>query len=139
MSFVILGLAIASPCPKSGLTHVGASRPGQAAAFGDRHTFEAAAFTLREIQVIFFGHHRGTRYDSRSFCCRRLLMPKKAGALLLLVAITYFGLFPNALLDWIRCILASLFFQAIGFERCPINLDFRTLFLFPSSLKSVCS
>jgi NADH-quinone oxidoreductase subunit M len=73
----------------------------------------AAAFTLRAIQLSFFGR------TGPDFCKEppQPLPPvtwaEKAGALLLLGAAIYIGLRPDILFDWIRPALASPYFHAV--------------------------
>jgi NADH-quinone oxidoreductase subunit M len=72
----------------------------------------AAAFTLRAIQVSFFG-----KTDAAPAACHAHPLPpitwaEKAGALLLIAATVYIGLNPDALLRWIQPALESPLFQA---------------------------
>jgi NADH-quinone oxidoreductase subunit M len=82
----------------------------------------AAAFTLRAIQVSFFG--KVERDGPGALSATRpeagfhhplppITWPEKAGALLLLGATIYVGLCPDTLLDWIRPALTSPLFHAI--------------------------
>jgi NADH-quinone oxidoreductase subunit M len=79
----------------------------------------AAAFTLRAIQVSFFGKvepvapNRLERVESNALHLDPITWPEKAGALLLLGATIYLGLSPDTLLDWIRPALQSPAFHAI--------------------------
>jgi NADH-quinone oxidoreductase subunit M len=94
----------------------------------------AAAFTLRAIQVAFFG--RANRHEAPSHRIEAELRtddnvettpalatphhpyapiswPEKAGALLLIAATVYIGLRPDFLLRWITPALESPMLQAI--------------------------
>jgi NADH-quinone oxidoreductase subunit M len=86
----------------------------------------AAAFTLRVIQVAFFG--RANRADAMAahgdssppahsghahHALAPITWPEKAGALLLVAATTYVGLKPDVLLDWITPALQSPLMQAM--------------------------
>jgi len=79
----------------------------------------AAAFTLRVIQVAFFGKvepvdpNRLERVEVNALHVSPITWPEKAGAILLLGAAIYVGLFPDSLLDWIRPALASPFFHPL--------------------------
>jgi NADH-quinone oxidoreductase subunit M len=86
----------------------------------------AAAFTLRVIQVSFFGRanradamaaHSGSSHPAHSGHAHHALAPitwaEKAGALLLVAATTYVGLKPDVLLDWITPALQSPLMQAM--------------------------
>jgi NADH-quinone oxidoreductase subunit M len=79
----------------------------------------AAAFTLRAIQVSFFGttdrsvpapadhgHDHAHDYEPISW-------PERAGSILLIAATLYIGLKPDVLLQWIGPALQSPFFQAV--------------------------
>ena len=78
--------------------------------------FVAAAFTLRAIQVSFFGKddrdaaasvdHGHHHYDP-------ITVPEKAGAFLLIAASLVVGLKPDLLFDWITPALQSPEFQAV--------------------------
>ncbi len=81
----------------------------------------AAAFTLRVMQVAFFGKLETSpagrsadvvpsRTAAASFA--PISWPEKAGALLLLGATVYVGLRPDVLLNWIEPALRSPLFQA---------------------------
>jgi NADH-quinone oxidoreductase subunit M len=76
----------------------------------------AAAFTLRVMQVSFFGTTEGTRPGAASEPQAHALPPitwaERAGALLLIAATVYLGLKPDVLLDWITPALQSPLFQA---------------------------
>jgi NADH-quinone oxidoreductase subunit M len=79
----------------------------------------AAAFTLRAIQVAFFGKvepvapNRLERVEGNALHLDPITWPEKAGALLLLGATIYIGLSPDTLLDWIRPALQSPLFQTL--------------------------
>ena len=80
----------------------------------------AAAFTLRAIQVSFFGTtgRAGTpppaeRRGAESEPYPPITWPEKLGALLLLGATIYLGLSPDTLFDWIQPALQSPAFRAI--------------------------
>jgi NADH-quinone oxidoreductase subunit M len=81
-----------------------------AAAFG---VLIAAAFTLRAIQVSFFGRTGTDRCDTPIEPLPAITWPEKTGALLLLGATIYLGLSPDTLFDWIRPALQSPYFHAI--------------------------
>ncbi len=76
----------------------------------------AAAFTLRAVQVSFFGQARRdastTEAPEAHHDYAPLTTAEKAGALLLLATTIYLGLNPDALLDWIRPALESPLFRA---------------------------
>ena len=85
----------------------------------------AAAFTLRAIQVSFFGntgragpldppcHEANSPARPAIAPYPSITWPERAGALLLLGATIYLGLSPDTLLDWIRPALQSPAFHAI--------------------------
>lgn len=73
----------------------------------------AAAFTLRAIQVSFFGRTGPDICTTPLESLPAVTWPEKAGALLLLGATIYLGLSPDTLLDWIRPALQSPYFHAI--------------------------
>jgi NADH-quinone oxidoreductase subunit M len=73
----------------------------------------AAAFTLRAIQVSFFGRTGPDVCTEAPHPLPPITWPEKAGALLLLGATIYLGLCPDVLLDWIRPALHSPVFQAL--------------------------
>ncbi len=73
----------------------------------------AAAFTLRAIQVSFFGRTGTDRCTTVLEPLPPITWPEKAGALLLLGATIYLGLSPDTLLDWIRPALESPTFKAM--------------------------
>jgi NADH-quinone oxidoreductase subunit M len=79
----------------------------------------AAAFTLRAIQVSFFGQaspaaeNKGQPADAHAHALEPITWPEKAGAILLLGATIYIGLCPDTLLNWIRPALHSPVFQAL--------------------------
>ena len=86
----------------------------------------AAAFTLRAIQVSFFGatapagaaggnspaltHHAGASHHGPY---EPITWPERAGAMLLLAATVYIGLRPDVLLAWITPALQSPLMQAV--------------------------
>jgi len=74
----------------------------------------AAAFTLRAIQVSFFGTTDksvpASAVDHRPF--EPITWAEKAGTVLLVAATVYIGLKPDALLNWITPALNSPLFQA---------------------------
>ena len=73
----------------------------------------AAAFTLRAIQVSFFGRTGPDLCLEMPHPLPPITWPEKAGALLLLGATIYLGLSPDTLLDWIRPALQSPLFHAL--------------------------
>jgi NADH-quinone oxidoreductase subunit M len=76
----------------------------------------AAAFTLRAVQVSFFGrteHTAGTPADAPApHALPPISLAEKTGALLLVGATVLIGLKPDLLLNWIIPSLQSPFFQA---------------------------
>jgi NADH-quinone oxidoreductase subunit M len=82
----------------------------------------AAAFTLRVIQIAFFGRTASTTAgaapapasgDGHHEDYVPITWPEKTGALLLVAATTYVGLKPDSLLDWIMPALQSPLLQAV--------------------------
>jgi NADH-quinone oxidoreductase subunit M len=73
----------------------------------------AAAFTLRAIQVSFFGRTGPDICVAPVEALPPITWAEKAGALLLLGATIYLGLSPDTLFDWIRPALQSPVFQSI--------------------------
>jgi NADH-quinone oxidoreductase subunit M len=73
----------------------------------------AAAFTLRVIQVAFFGRTGPDAVVTPLEPLPPITWAEKAGALLLLGATIYLGLSPDTLLNWIRPALQSPAFHAI--------------------------
>ena len=78
----------------------------------------ACAFTLRAIQVSFFGSTRATSdthadHGHDAHPLPPITWPEKAGAALLLAATLYVGLKPDAVLAWIVPALQSPAFTAI--------------------------
>ncbi len=71
----------------------------------------AAAFTLRAIQVSFFGRNDAPA-SGPDHHYEPITWPEKAGAVLLLVATIYVGLNPDALLRWITPALESPLLRA---------------------------
>ena len=84
------------------------------AAFGAGGVLVAAAFTLRAIQVSFFGSPGAATAvgDARAAHYEPITLAEKAGAALLIAATVYIGLKPDVLLDWIRPALESPLMQA---------------------------
>jgi NADH-quinone oxidoreductase subunit M len=72
----------------------------------------AAAFTLRVIQVVFFGKVQPAD-AAAAHPLPPISLPEKLGALLLLAATVVIGLKPDLLLDWITPALQSPLFQAV--------------------------
>jgi NADH-quinone oxidoreductase subunit M len=75
----------------------------------------AAAFTLRVIQVSFFGTTDKSRVEANpppALHCDPITWPERLGAMLLIGATVYIGLKPDALLDWITPALQSPLMQA---------------------------
>jgi NADH-quinone oxidoreductase subunit M len=75
----------------------------------------AAAFTLRVMQVAFFGTtDRATPHSvpHAPHPLPRITWPERTAALLLIAATVYVGLKPDVLLDWITPALQSPLFQA---------------------------
>jgi NADH-quinone oxidoreductase subunit M len=75
----------------------------------------AAAFTLRVIQVSFFGttdHSRPPPPPAAPVHYDPITWPERAGAMLLLAATVYIGLKPDVLLEWIGPALESPYMQA---------------------------
>jgi NADH-quinone oxidoreductase subunit M len=80
----------------------------------------AAAFTLRVMQISFFGTTEGraeplvARHATpHAHPLPPITLPERAGALLLIAATVYLGLQPGLLLDWITPALQSPLFQAV--------------------------
>lgn len=74
----------------------------------------AGAFTLRAIQVAFFGNtggEAGAQHEAHPL--EPITWPEKSGAVLLLAATLYVGLKPDVLLNWIVPALQSPAFQAL--------------------------
>ncbi|MSU22218.1 MAG: NADH-quinone oxidoreductase subunit M [Opitutus sp.] len=74
----------------------------------------AAAFTLRVIQVSFFGSSDRTSLpaDAAAHPLPPITWAERAGAMLLIAATVYVGLKPDVLLQWINPALQSPLFQA---------------------------
>lgn len=76
----------------------------------------AAAFTLRAIQVSFFGKTDKPAATAEAahhaHDITPITWPEKAGAIILIVAMVYVGLQPDVLLDWIRPALESPLMRA---------------------------
>lgn len=77
----------------------------------------AAAFTLRAIQVSFFGKSadkaNAVHHDAHhAHDITPITWPEKTGALILIAAMLYVGLHPDSLLDWIRPALESPLMRA---------------------------
>jgi NADH-quinone oxidoreductase subunit M len=75
----------------------------------------AAAFTLRAIQVSFFGTTDKSlpHASAAAFHCDPITWPERAGAMLLIAATVYVGLKPDVLLQWITPALHSPLMQAV--------------------------
>ena len=73
----------------------------------------AAAFTLRAVQVSFFGPTGETAAHADEHHFTPISWPEKAGALLLLGTTIYIGLRPDTLLAWINPALQSPLFQSV--------------------------
>jgi len=73
----------------------------------------AGAFTLRVIQVSFFGSTGAAPAAAPDHPLPPITLAEKAGALLLIGATVFVGLRPDALLDWIVPALQSPVFQAV--------------------------
>ncbi|MCC6537215.1 MAG: NADH-quinone oxidoreductase subunit M, partial [Bryobacterales bacterium] len=77
----------------------------------------AAAFTLRAIQVSFFGttdkSSPAPATPAHSHHYDPITWPERAGAMLLIAATVYIGLKPDALLGWITPALQSPLMQAV--------------------------
>lgn len=73
----------------------------------------AAAFTLRAIQVSFFGTTEKTAATASAVHLSPITWPERIGAMLLVGATVYLGLKPDVLLDWISPALQSPFFQTV--------------------------
>ena len=71
----------------------------------------AGAFTLRVIQVSFFGRTEGTAHPGHPL--PPLTWPERSGAILLLAATLLIGLKPDLLLNWIGPSLHSPLMQAV--------------------------
>jgi NADH-quinone oxidoreductase subunit M len=78
----------------------------------------AAAFTLRAIQVSFFGKPAAAAASNHDAGIGHhhditpITWPEKAGAILLIATMVYVGLNPDSLLDWIRPALESPLMRA---------------------------
>ncbi|HTL69318.1 MAG TPA: NADH-quinone oxidoreductase subunit M [Lacunisphaera sp.] len=74
----------------------------------------AAAFTLRAIQVAFFGQtDKESDLTSHAHLMAPITWPERAGSILLLAATVLIGLKPDLLLHWIVPSLHSPMFQAV--------------------------
>ncbi len=74
----------------------------------------AAAFTLRVMQLAFFGQVKPPEHtEVNAHHLDPISLPEKAGALLLIGATVLIGLKPDLLLDWILPSLRSPFFHAV--------------------------
>ena len=84
------------------------------AAFAAGGVLVAAAFTLRVIQISFFGttDKSVTHGTTHSVRYEPITTPERAGAMLLIAATVYVGLKPGVLLDWIMPALQSPLMQA---------------------------
>ena len=95
------------------------------AAFAAVGVLVAAAFTLRVVQVSFFGTtdgkagpvaapaHGRTGAGPAPHSYPRITWAERAGALLLIAATVYIGLKPDVLLQWITPALESPVMQAV--------------------------
>ncbi|MDE3130927.1 MAG: NADH-quinone oxidoreductase subunit M, partial [Acidobacteriota bacterium] len=73
----------------------------------------AAAFTLRVIQLAFFGQIKpATAQEVATAHYAPITLAEKSGAMLLLAATLYVGLQPDTLLNWIEPALRSPLFHA---------------------------
>jgi len=81
------------------------------AAVGAVGVLVAAAFTLRAIQLSFFGR-RDAEAGAAALHLAPITWPEKAGALILISASVVVGLWPGLLLDWINPALQSPLLQA---------------------------
>jgi NADH-quinone oxidoreductase subunit M len=77
----------------------------------------AAAFTLRAIQISFFGKPadkaNAVHHDAHhAHDITPITWPEKTGAIILIAAMLYVGLHPDSLLDWIRPALESPLMRA---------------------------
>jgi NADH-quinone oxidoreductase subunit M len=79
----------------------------------------AAAFTLRAIQVAFFGRTGEPPCAEPAHPLPPITWAEKAGALLLLGATIYIGLCPDVLLAWIKPALGSPYIHAILLGGAP--------------------
>jgi NADH-quinone oxidoreductase subunit M len=73
----------------------------------------AAAFTLRAIQLGFFGTSEKSEPPAQVPHLEPISLPEKAGALLLIGATVLVGLRPDLLLNWINPALQSAIFQSV--------------------------
>jgi NADH-quinone oxidoreductase subunit M len=73
----------------------------------------AAAFTLRAIQLGFFGTAEKSEPPAQVAHLEPISLPEKAGALLLIGATVLVGLRPDLLLNWINPALQSAIFQSV--------------------------
>jgi NADH-quinone oxidoreductase subunit M len=73
----------------------------------------AAAFTLRVIQVSFFGHDSSAGAAANPEPYAPITLAEKCGAILLLGATVLIGVKPDLLLELIRPALQTPFFQAV--------------------------
>jgi len=74
----------------------------------------AAAFTLRVIQLAFFGSAgESSGFEALATPLPAITLAEKAGAILLLAATVLIGLKPDLLLNWITPALQSPFFHAV--------------------------
>jgi NADH-quinone oxidoreductase subunit M len=85
------------------------------AAFAAAGVVVAAAFTLRVMQVSFFGatDKSQPRAATKAPHYAPITWPERAGAMLLIAATVYVGLKPDVLLDWIGPALQSPVMQAV--------------------------
>jgi NADH-quinone oxidoreductase subunit M len=84
--------------------------------FGAAGVLIAAAFTLRVIQISFFGstdHSTPHEIAHTAHPLPRMTWPERLGALLLVGTSVYIGLKPDVLFDWITPALQSPVMQAV--------------------------
>lgn len=124
LTFVLAGLASMGMPGFSGFPAelsilIGAWKTAPAwAAFAALGVLIAAAFTLRVIQLSFFGRTDNAPPQLDAGIAHNghfapITWPEKLGALLLIAATVYIGLKPDALLDWIGPALRSPAMQAV--------------------------
>ena len=84
------------------------------AAFAAGGVLIAAAFTLRVMQISFFGttDKSAPRRPAPAPRFEPITLPERAGAMVLIAATVYVGLKPGVLLDWIMPALQSPLMQA---------------------------
>jgi NADH-quinone oxidoreductase subunit M len=119
LTFVLAGLASMgmpgfSGFPAELMILIGAWRTSPAwAVFAALGVLNAAAFTLRAIQVSFFGKTEpNQRLEVKSLHLEPITLAERAGALLLVAATVFIGLKPDVLFNWIVPALQSPSLQA---------------------------